>query len=155
MKLKIHELPKNKLLLVSKKILILLAFFPFIFCCDGGRINYNNPNIPNYPVNLQLNLSLPQYSNLKFPSNHIVDYSQGARGIVVFNTGSSYNAFDLACPNQTFSSCTSPMTINGIDAKCGCDNAVYSLFSGQSPGKQYTMKPYQVEISGDNLIIYN
>lgn len=150
-----HELQKNKLLRVSKKILILLAFFPFIFACDGGSINYNNPNIPNYPVNLQLNLSLPQYSNLQFSSNHIVDYSQGARGIVVFNTGSGYTAFDLACPNQSFTSCTSPMTINGIDAKCACDNSTYSLFSGQGAGQQYPMKPYRVEVSGGNLIIYN
>ena len=138
-----------------KKIFILLAVFPFIFGCDGGRINYNNPNIPNNPVNLSLNMSLPQYSNLQFPSNHIVDYSQGARGIVVFNTGSGYNAFDLACPNQPFTTCTSPMTINGIEAECGCDNTVYNLFSGQSPGQQYPMKPYHVEVSGGNLIIYN
>lgn len=138
-----------------KKILILLTFFPFIFSCDGGTINYKNPNIPNYPVNLQINMSLPQYSNLQFPSNHIVDYSQGARGIVVFNTGSSYNAFDLACPNQSYNTCTSPMTINGIDASCSCDNSTYSLFSGQDAGQQYPMKPYRVEISGTNLIITN
>lgn len=138
-----------------KKILILLVVFPFIFSCDGGKVNYNNPNIPNYPVNLSINLSLPQYSNLQFASNHIVDYSQGARGIVVFNTGSGYNAFDLACPNQSFSTCTSAMTINGIEAKCGCDNTVYNLFSGQSPGQQYPMKPYSVQVSGGNLVIYN
>lgn len=138
-----------------KKIFILLTVFPFLFGCDGGRVNYNNPNIPNYPVNLSINLSLPQYSNLQFPSNHVVDYSQGARGIVIFNTGSGYNAFDLACPNQSYSTCTSAMTINGIEAKCGCDNTVYNLFSGQSPGQQYPMKPYNVQISGGNLVIYN
>jgi hypothetical protein len=27
----------------------------------------------------------------------------GARGIIVFNTGSGYNAFDAACPNQAIS----------------------------------------------------
>jgi hypothetical protein len=42
-------------------------------------------------------MSLPQYSNLQYPSNHVVDYSQGVRGIVIFNTGSGFNAFDLAC----------------------------------------------------------
>ena len=138
-----------------KKILILLVVFPFIFGCDGGSINYKNPNIPNYPVNLQINMSLPQYSNLQFPSNHIVDYSQGARGIVVFNTGNSYNAFDLACPNQDFNTCTTPMTINGIEANCGCDTTTYSLFSGQGAGQHYPMKPYRVEVSGGNLIITN
>lgn len=157
MKLKIEELLKNKSLRLGSKILILLTFFPFIMGCDGGNVNYNNPNIPNYPVNLSLNLSLPQYSNLQFPSNHVIDYSQGARGIVVFNTGSGFNAFDLACPNQAFTSCSSALTIDGIEAKCNCNSSEnpYSLFSGQSGGQQYPLKPYRVEMSGGNLVIYN
>lgn len=158
MKSKIHELPKIKLLLVSKKILFLLAFFPFIFACDGGNINYNNPNLPNYPVNLSINVALSPNSNVTFPGNFIVNYSQGVAGIVIFNTGSGYNAFDLACPNQLYGvGCSSAMTINGIEAKCNCNSAEnpYSLFSGQSPGQSYQMKPYHVEVSGGNLIIYN
>jgi hypothetical protein len=157
MKSKIHEFPKNKLMRVGKKFLIAFAFLPFLLACDGGNINYKNPNIPNYPVNLSLNLSLPQYSNLQFPSNHIIDYSQGARGIVVFNTGSGFNAFDLACPNQPFTGCALAMSISGIEAKCNCNTSEnpYSLFSGQSAGQQYPMKPYYVEMSGGNLIIHN
>ena len=151
------EFQNNKLLHMSKKKYILLLFMPFLFSCDSGSINNNNPNIPNYQVNLQINLSLPAYSNLQFPSNHIVDYSaaSGARGIVVFNTGSGFNAFDLACPNQPFSSCTSPMTITGIEAKCTCDNTTYNLFSGQSPGQPYPMKQYRAEVSGGYLYVTN
>ncbi len=137
------------------KILSLLWLLPFIFSCDGGSVRYNNPNIPNYSVNLQINLNLPSYSNLQFPGNYIVNYSQGARGIVVFNTGSGYNAFDLACPNQPYQVCTSPMTVSGTDATCTCDNTIYNLFSGQSPGQQYTMKAYRVEVNGTVLTIYN
>lgn len=142
---------------MSNKILILLLFFSLIIGCDGGTINNNNPNIPNYQVNLQLNLSLPAYSNLQFPSNHYVDYSpsSGARGIVVFNTGSGFNAFDLACPNQPYNTCTSPMAITGIEAKCLCDNTTYNLFSGQSPGQPYPMKQYRVQVSGGYLYVTN
>ncbi len=140
-----------------KKILVLLAFVPFLFGCDAGTINYNNPNIPNYPVNLSINMSLPQYNSLQFPSNYAVEYSQGARGIVIFNTGSGYTAFDLACPNQSAADCTSAMSVNGIEAKCNCNLSEnpYSLFSGQSPGQNYTMKPYRVTVSGSNLIVTN
>lgn len=144
--------------IIMKKILILLAVFPLLFACDPGNINYKNPNLPNYPVNLSINMNLPQYSNLQFPSNHIVDYSQGVAGIVVFNTGSSYAAYDLACPNQQWgTACSTGMTINGIEAHCNCDTAEspYNLFSGQSPGQQYPMKPYRVQMSGGNLIITN
>jgi hypothetical protein len=140
-----------------KKILILLAFFPFLFACDGGNINYNNPNIPNYPVNLSLNIDLPQYNELKYATGHFVDYSQGARGIVIFNTGTGYNAFDLACPNQAYNTCSSPITIDGIEAKCNCNASEnpYSLFTGQSGGQQYPLKPYHAELNGSNLVIYN
>jgi|SRR6218665_1682285 len=155
MKSKILQRQKSKLLLVSKKIFVLLVLVPFLFACDGGTINNNNPYIPNYPVNLSINMGLPQYSNLQFPSNHVVNYTQGARGIVIFNAGNSYVAYDLACPNQSFESCGTPMVISGIEARCTCDDKVYNLFSGQSPGMQYPLKQYRVQVSGGNLLVYN
>jgi nitrite reductase/ring-hydroxylating ferredoxin subunit len=138
-----------------KKIFFMLLIISLTFSCDKGSVNNNNPNIPNYPVNLQINLSLPVYSNLLFASNHIVDYSQGARGIVVFNTGSNYVAFDLACPNQPYNTCTARMTITGINATCSCENKVYNLYSGQSVGQQYPMKQYRVDVNGGYLYVTN
>ncbi|MGL2962901.1 hypothetical protein ACSVH2_03655 [Flavobacterium sp. RSB2_4_14] len=140
-----------------KKIFFMLFIIPFAISCDGGTVNNNNPNIPNYPVNLQINLNLPAYSNLQFPGNRIIDFSQGARGIVVFNTGSGFVAYDLACPNIAFTVCTTPMTVppGNINATCSCDNTVYSLYSGQSAGQPYPMKQYRVNQNGTNLIITN
>lgn len=158
MKLKIEEVQKIRQLLVSKKILALLVFFPLLFACDAGSINYKNPNLPNYFVNLSINTNLPQYSNVRYPGNFVIDYSQGIAGIVIFNTGSGYNAFDLACPNQTWGlACSVGMTIHGIEAKCNCNTSEspYLLYTGQSPGQSYTMKPYRVQVSGDNLTITN
>jgi nitrite reductase/ring-hydroxylating ferredoxin subunit len=60
----------------------------------------------------------------------------------------------MACPNQELSSC-STMTIDGINVVCPCDEAEYSLFSGQSPGKQYPLKQYRVEVNGNSLLVYN
>jgi nitrite reductase/ring-hydroxylating ferredoxin subunit len=71
---------------------------------------------------MDLNMNLPSYSNLKFCRAMRYVPNIGARGVIVFNTGSGYNAFDAACPNQAISTC-STMTINGINAVCGCDNA--------------------------------
>ena len=138
-----------------KKKYLFFLILPLIICCEGQNINNNNPYIPIYPVNLQFNLSLPLYSNIQFPSSHFVDYSQGARGIVVFNTGTGYNAFDLACPNQPFTSCGDPMTIIGVEAKCTCENTLYSLFSGQSQGQQYPMKQYRTQLNENTLLVFN
>jgi nitrite reductase/ring-hydroxylating ferredoxin subunit len=138
-----------------KKYLILLIAFPMLFGCSTNSTTNNNPYLPNYAVNVDINMNLPQYSNLKFVSNAVYISGQGVRGIIVFNTsGTTFNAFDAACPNQALSSC-STMTIKGINAVCGCDNAEYSLFSGQSAGKQYSLKQYRVEVNGNLLRIYN
>jgi nitrite reductase/ring-hydroxylating ferredoxin subunit len=137
-----------------KKYFLLLIAFPMLFGCSTNSTNNNNPYLPNYTVNLDINMNLPAYSNLKYVSNGVYISNQGVRGIIVFNAGSGYNAFDAACPNQALSSC-STMTINGIYAVCACDSAEYSLFSGQSTGKQYPLKQYRVEVNGNLLHVYN
>ncbi len=136
-----------------KKIHLLFALIPLFFSCSDSGVNNNNPFVPNYTFSIDLNMNLPSYSNLKFVSNAVYVPNIGARGVIVFNTGSGYNAFDAACPNQAISTC-STMTINGINAVCGCDNVTYSLFTGQS-NLQYPMKQYRVQINGDVLRVYN
>lgn len=131
-----------------------MLVFPVLFGCSTNSSNNNNPYLPNYTVNVEINMNLPQYSNLKFVSNGVYIANQGVRGIIVFNMGSGYNAFDAACPNQALSSC-STMTIKGINVLCACDNAEYSLFSGQSAGKEYPLKQYRVEVVGNVLRVYN
>ncbi len=126
-------------------------------CSKSDNITNNNPFLPNYPVDLTINLSLPQYTNLQFPSNvvYINNGLAGIRGVFVFNTGSGYVAFDAACPNQALSSC-STMTINGIKAVCACDDAEYSFFNGQAAGQQYAMKQYRVQqVNPTTLKVYN
>lgn len=136
-----------------KKYISLIVIASLLFSCSESNVNNNNPFVPNYTFTLDLNLNLPTYSNLKFVSNAVYVPNIGARGVIVFNTGSGYNAFDAACPNQTISGC-STMTINGINAVCGCDNATYSLFTGQS-NLQYPMKQYRVQVNGDILRVFN
>ena len=137
-----------------KNIFFLLIAVPMLICCTSNTINNNNPYLPNYNFTVDINMSLPNYSSLLYPSNAIYYPSQGVRGIIVFNTGGGYNAFDAACPNQALSSC-STMTIKGINSLCACDSAEYSLFTGQSAGKQYPLKQYRVEVNGNMLRVYN
>ena len=136
--------------------LIIISLF-FLGCSDNENSN-KNPYIENRTFSAEFNLSLPLYSNLKYASNSIYYGADGAgaRGIIVFNTGSGYTAFDAACPNQEISSC-STMTIKGVNAVCACDNTEYSLFTGQAlVSKPYPMKQYRVQIVNENLIrVYN
>lgn len=139
----------------SSLILILLL----LFSCDKSSDNANNnPYLPNYSFDIVVNMNLPQFNSLLYPSNGVYINSAGAgiRGVIVFNAGSgNYLAYDAACPNQSLSDC-STMTLSGINALCACDNATYSLFTGLASGKQYSMKTYRVQmIDPTTLRVYN
>ena len=135
---------------------LIIATILFISCNKDEGLNYNNPYLPNYPVNLQIDRNLPAYDNLNYPSNavYISSGNAGVRGIIIFNTGSGYNAFDAACPNQALSSC-STMSVDGIYAVCSCDDKEYSLFTGLAAGAQYPMKQYRVSVNGSVISVTN
>jgi nitrite reductase/ring-hydroxylating ferredoxin subunit len=137
---------------MKKHLLILIVLTLFLGCSDSS-FNNKNPYIPNYTFTIDINMNLPAYSNLQYPSNAIYYAGVGAKGIYIFNTGSGYNAFDAACPNQVISSC-STMTLKGINIVCPCDSTEYSLFTGQG-GSQYPLKQYRVEVNGNVLRVYN
>lgn len=141
-----------------KKLFLLLLVIPFLYQCSKENFNNYNPYLPNYQFSITIDMNLPSYSVLKFPSNAklILDQSAGVNGVVVFNTGSGYRAFDSSCPNQELSSC-SMLRISGVNVVCPCDDVQYSLFTGQAMGTQtqYPLKPYRIEQIGDVLRIYN
>ncbi|MGO4817586.1 Rieske (2Fe-2S) protein [Flavobacterium sp. W22_SRS_FP1] len=136
-----------------KKHLLLFLLLPLFIGCSDSNFNNTNPYIPNYTFTIDINMNLPAYSNLRYPSNAIYYSSVGAKGIYIFNTGSGYNAFDAACPNQAIGSC-STMTLKGINIVCPCDSNEYSLFTGQG-GLEYPLKQYRVEVNGSVLRVYN
>ncbi|MBK0371010.1 Rieske (2Fe-2S) protein [Flavobacterium agrisoli] len=136
-----------------KKIGLFLFTVFFLLSCSDNDINNNNPYLPNYSFAFDVNMSLPLYSSLLYPSNGIIYNGQGVKGVIVFNTGSGYVAYDAACPNQAPTSCTA-MKIEGINAVCSCDETQYSLFTGLG-NKQYPLKQYRVEQNGTVLRVYN
>jgi nitrite reductase/ring-hydroxylating ferredoxin subunit len=136
---------KNYLFLIITSLL-------FLGCSNNENSN-KNPYLPNYSFSIDLNMNLPSYSTLKYASNAVYYPGAGVSGIIVFNTGSGYNAFDAACPNQDVTSC-STMTIKGVNALCACDSKEYSLFTGQGD-MQYPLKQYRVEVKGEVIRVYN
>lgn len=138
---------------MKKNILLIITSLFFLGCSNDGNSN-QNPYIPNNNFSVDINMNLPLYSTLKSPGNGIY-YSDPriARGIIIFNAGNSYNAFDAACPNHELKDC-SIMTLKGINALCDCDKFEYNLFTGDG-GKAYPMKQYRTQLNGDFLKIYN
>ena len=139
-----------------KNGLVTLIALALVLACDSNDVNNSNPFLANTSFSIQINTNLPTYSNLQFPSNSVKvnQANAGIRGIIVFNTGTGFRAFDGACPNQAPATC-STLTLSGINATCPCDSAVYSLFTAQSPGKQYPLKEYRAESNGTVITISN
>ena len=134
-----------------------LVFILTILGCSRDT-NINNCNfLLNVNVNAAINLNLPQFSQLQFTGNSVRLEGQGNAGIILTRVNSStIRAWDGADPNHALSSC-STLTIDGITAVCGCDDAnTYDLFTGQSFGENQqpcTLQAYRVEFIGNNQYV--
>jgi nitrite reductase/ring-hydroxylating ferredoxin subunit len=140
-----------------KSFLYLLVFIITLSCSDNSADNKNCRFLLNVGVNVSINMSLPQYSQLQFISNSVYVPNVGNAGIIVTNTGSGYLAWDASDPNHSPNNC-STLTISGLNAVCSCEDNTYSLVTGQLIGSgnlQCPLKNYKVEKSGSNLMIYN
>lgn len=140
-----------------KKLFLLFIITISFLGCSKDSFSNQNPYLPDYPFSTNINLNLPQYSNLKHPSTSVRVFGEGlgVRGIIIFNSGSGYKAYDLACPNHELRDC-SVMELKGVSAECNCDGFKYLLFTGLADGAQYQLKQYRIDlIGGDVLKIYN
>lgn len=143
-----------------KNLLILILLCTITYSCDNDdNLNRNNPYLIDPFVDIQLNLSLPQYNQLNFPGNSIILPSQGIRGIVVYNIDNSqYAAFELTDPNHAPNSC-SRMEIEGIEATCPCpdDSNSYNIVTGQhrTEPNLYPMQRYNAVRTGDVIHVSN
>ena len=103
----------------------------------------------------EINLNLPQYSDLNFISNSVYIPNVGNSGIIVVNSGSNFLAWDAGDPNHTNLPCA-VLTVSGLEASSSCaEQNTYSLITGQSIGVALncSLKPYRVETNGNILII--
>ncbi|MFY0482800.1 hypothetical protein ACI6PS_09340 [Flavobacterium sp. PLA-1-15] len=138
-----------------KKLLLAITVIILSLSCSSDSVRNRNPNIPNYNFSITINANLPTYSALKSAMNpmKIPSFGQNPVLIVMKISDTDYRAWDANCPDQRPTTCP-VMELNGIVAKCPCDDIEYSLFTGVSMdgSGEYTMKPYRVEIMGTDLI---
>ncbi|WP_281847218.1 hypothetical protein [Olleya namhaensis] len=147
-----------------KSLFTILFCSVLVFSCqknDDLDMQNRNPYIPNafFSIDIQTGLSA-EYPNLATPSGHAIinGYNIGHNGIVLFNTGTGYLAWELSDPNHQISTC-STLTIEGVIATCSCDdNNSYFISNGlplSDTSGQYTLIPYFVEVNGSVIRVYN
>lgn len=133
------------------KKLILLVFFIGLISC--GSDDDENQFLPNVAVNVQINLNLPQYHDLLVGGGSA--YANGGiKGIIIYNTGTSYVAFDRACPHLTLQACAQ-MTVESIFMVCPCDSARFQIIDGapENGDIRQAARFYNVTKSGNTLFI--
>jgi nitrite reductase/ring-hydroxylating ferredoxin subunit len=139
-----------------KKLLLTLILFAF-WACPSDDVYTRNPYIQQTNFSYDINMNLPTYSNLQFASNYVIIDHIGVNGVIVFNTGSGYVAYERSCANHNLQSC-SVLTLSGLEATCQCTDAIrYSIFTGQiiAGTGDYGLVPYHVQQSGDVLRVSN
>ena len=127
-----------------------------LFCNCSSNINDSRCNfLLNLDIYYEVNLNLPQYSDLNFVSNSVYIPDVGNGGIIIVNSGTGFLAWDASDPNHDILPC-SILNINGLEATSSCTQQnTYSLITGQSVGTvlNCTLKAYREESAGNVLIV--
>ena len=139
-----------------KNTLLVVFTTLFLVSCNKDKFNNENPFLPNYAFSMTVDMNLPLYTAIQNPGNAIKVYPANgpARGVIIFNSGSEYKAYDGSCPNHEITSC-SVLTYTSSNAVCGCDNASYNMFTGLCPGRDYPLKQYRTEVNGLVVRVFN
>ncbi len=137
------------------KKLIILFLIVLLSACHK-KTAYQNPYLENVKFSIQINLDLPEYSALKFANNSVLVRNAGIKGVLVFNSGNGFLAYEASDPNHYPSSC-STMQPNQFTCSCSCEDNTYSLYTGQlTKGTgQYSLKPYHIAQNNQTLSISN
>lgn len=134
---------------------ILLLFFILISCNDD--VIDNNTFLPNVGVNFTINLNLSEGNRL-INNGFETFENKGVRGVIVFNNGINYTAFDLACPHIPLQEC-SKMTFEQTDLSlnCPCDDEKFSKIDGSPLNPEITQaaRSYIVTLNGNILTVKN
>ena len=135
------------------KMKIIALFYLLFFSCQKEE-DY----IPNVVVDIDLNLTLPEFSDLQTVGNYVF-ITGGVKGIIVYRQGfDSYKTYDRNCSFEPSLSCAIIDSVNtSIIAICKCCNSKFLLSDGtpfDGPAL-LPLKKYDNSLLGDVLHIYN
>jgi len=114
--------------------------------------------IQNVMVDINLNLTLPEFSELQTIGNYIF-ITGGVKGIIVYHQSFDiYKTYDRNCSYQPSLSCSKIDSVNSTIAICNCCDSNFLLGqNGQtiSGPAILPLKQYPNTFLGDFLHIYN
>jgi nitrite reductase/ring-hydroxylating ferredoxin subunit len=136
--------------------ILYILLIPLLSSCgDAVKDDFPKRQFVGY-----FNLNSPEYSQQVFSAKHDRQGSYvGVNGIVVYNSGGTYYAFDLMCPHEKSTSCS--LKIFPEDdptiAECECCGSRFLLASPtgevvEGPAGQ-GLHSYSTGVTKDNILI--
>jgi len=135
---------------LERKLIILLLLF--IHCGDGNKY------IQNVYVDIEIDLSLPEFSNLNTVGNSMF-LEGGNKGIIIYSFSNyEYKIYDRNCSYEPSLSCSYIDSINSTIAFCGCCSSAFLLDQNGSAANSpaiLPLKQYNYSLNNTILYIYN
>lgn len=141
--------------LLRIKLLTVFLLLSLIFSsCERS----NRSGIPYVPVNLQLTVSNPEFSNLLAVGGW-VQIGGGSQGIIVYRfSPEEFRAYDRHCTFQIEENCRVTVDnsdINAVDTEC-CDSKFLIIDGAPIDGPAAIgLQQYNTQFDGNTLLIYN
>ena len=135
---------------LERKLIIILLLF--IHCGDS------NEYIQNVYVDIEIDLSLPEFSNLNTVGNSMF-LEGGNKGIIIYSFSNyEYKIYDRNCSYEPSLSCSYIDSINSSIAFCGCCSSAFLLDQNGSAANSpaiLPLKQYNYSLNNTILNIYN
>ena len=131
----------------------LIIFLLSIFSC-GDSNNY----IRNVYVDVEIDLSLPEFINLNTVGNSLF-IEGGNKGIIIYrHSNYEYKIYDRNCSYEPNLECSYIDSINSIIAFCGCCTSAFLLDQNGSAANSpavLPLKQYNYSLNNTLLHIFN
>jgi hypothetical protein len=133
-------------------VYILFALFFFSTC------NTKDDYIQEIYVNINIDLNLPEYSDLQVSGNSIF-IEGGVEGIIIYHgVGNDYKVYDRNCSYEPSLSCSQIDSVDAGIAYCGCCTSAFLLSNDASVLNSPALLPlkkYYQTLSGSQMHISN
>jgi hypothetical protein len=133
-------------------IYILIALFFFSNC------NTKDEYIQEVYVNINIDLSFEEYSDLQVSGNSIF-IEGGVEGIIIYHgVGNDYKVYDRNCSYEPSLSCSQIDSVDAGIAYCGCCTSAFLLSNDASVLNSPALLPlkkYYWTLSGSQMHISN
>lgn len=123
-------------------------------CKDKGDIEHR---VPDVPIDLRINLNLPQYGDLNFIGGWVY-LNGGSLGIIAYRaTQDDFKAYDRHAPYKVEQDCRVFVDSSAVTASDECTTSQWLMSDGQSLNGPATnmLKEYITTYDGLTLRIYN